>query len=263
MSLPWLMVAEIGGGKSLRDWKNLFHKKILERGKEYFADGLVEQVEQTETGFHALVDGTDVYEVEVMLDGDHIYDMTCTCPFAGDGHYCKHMAEEELRDFVKRVVRNNPDMKSLLLTMYLPQIDAHQIVKLRAEVDDIVYRYGGRNGFIDYRCAWNFTSDMEDFLMNEFHDRDLLQKKLEMVDRDIAQMESSTDCENTWSAHYGYQNNILMRLELMKELDYTEEEIRQYRKKNWKFSAVRQLEIRELLETGSIQEASFVFRQSI
>ena len=103
---------------------------------------------------------------------------------------------------------------------------------------------------------------LSDFLMNEFHDRELLLKKLEMIDSDISKMKDSTDCGDTWSAHYGYQNNILKRLDLMKELEYSEEEIRQYRKDNWRFSAVRKLEIADLLEKGDIMQAVAVLKES-
>lgn len=340
-------------------------------------------------GYHALVEGTDVYEIEIEMDDDGIYEMSCTCPYADDGNYCKHMAavlyhihgeekeevepswmeraklenkeledtiaqmsEEDLRSFVQRIAHGNVEIRNLLLTMHSSQIDARKMSCLRQEVDDIVYRYGGRRGFVDYANAWNFTLELEDFLrdkvqalierkcpmqafeltnyvfrivgnidmddsdggttqvanvcyemwqatlknsseeekkklfswfqehsgsgyvidymeeyvedflMNEFHDRELLLKKLEMIDSDIAKMEDVTDCGNTWSSHYGYQNNILKRLELMKELDYSEEEISQYRKMNWRFSAVRQLEIRELLDDGEIEQAIEVLKES-
>lgn len=372
----------------MRDWKNLFQRRILERGEEYFEDGMVSQVTQTSTGYQAIVEGTDAYEVEIEMDEDGIYDMFCTCPYAEDGNYCKHMAavlyhihsedkaeelswmereqlankeledtiaqipENELRNFVKCIAKENEEIKNLLLTTYSRKIDAQQISRLRQEVDAIVYRYGDRYGFIDYRNAWNFTSELEgflydkvhtlidrsyymqafeltnyvfklignidmddsdggttsvanacyemwqgvlkhcsegekkklflwfqkhstggyvvdfmedylqDFLMNEFHDKELLLKKLEMIDLDIARQEKSTDCGSTWSAHYGYQNNILKRLELMKELEYSEEEMKQYRKKNWKFSAVRALEIQELLEENNVKQAIAVLKES-
>lgn len=377
----------------MKNWKNLFYKRILERGEDYYEEGLVSDVKKTFSGYHALVEGSDMYEVEIdMTDGEIDY-MSCDCPFADSGIYCKHMAavlyylemegkeekqeivelswmeqitlqnkeleeiiakipEEELRRLVRRIAGENSKIRNLLMNSYSQKIDAQQLKRLHQEVDDIVYRYGGRHRFIDYRNAWNFTSDLEtflyekvqilidrnchlqafdltnyvfkiignidmddsdgsstqvanacyemwkqvlkqcneeekkklftwfqehctggyvidfmedylsDFLMNEFHDRDLLLKKLEMIDSDIARMRKSTDCGETWSMHYGYQNNILKRLDLMKELEYSEEEIRQYRKDNWKFSAVRKLEIADLLENGAFLRAISVLKES-
>ena len=167
--------------------------------------------------------------------------------------------EKELRQFVKQIVHGNSEIRNLIMTTYSRKIDARQMKYLHQEVDDIVYRYSGRYRFVDYANAWNFTSDLEtflyeeekkklftwfqehstggyvidfmedyisDFLMNEFHDKELLQKKLDLIDADITRMKNQTDCGSTWSVHYGYQNNILKRLELMKDLEYSEEEIK-------------------------------------
>lgn len=377
----------------MKNWKNLFYKRILERGEDYYEEGLVSEVTKTSCGYHALVEGYDRYEVEIEMTEGEIYDMSCDCPFADGGSYCKHMAavlyyleaegeeeeqvttepsgmerialqnkeldeviakipEEELRKFVKQIAGEDVEIRNLLMTSYSQKIDAQQLKRLHQEVDDIVYRYSGRHRFIDYANAWNFTSDLEtflyekvqilidrnchmqafdltnyvfriignidmddsnggsaqvanacyemweqilkqcneeekkklfawfqehstggfvidfmedylsDFLMNEFHDRELLLKKLEMIDSDIARMKDSTDCGDTWSAHYGYQNNILKRLDLMKELEYSEEEIRHYRKDNWKFSVVRKLEIADLLEKGAFSQAIAVLKES-
>ncbi len=377
----------------MSNWKNLFYKRILEQGEDYYKEGLVLDVKKTSSGYHALVEGSEMYEVEIEMDGNEIYDMSCDCPFSDGGNYCKHMAavlyyldaegekaekettelswmeritqqnkeldeviakipEEELRRFVRRIADEDTEIRNLIMTSYSQKIDAQQLKCLHQEVDAIVYRYSGRHRFIDYTNAWNFTSDLEaflydkvqilidrnchmqafdltnyvfkiignidmddsdgsstqvanacyklwkqvlkqcseeekkklfvwfqehstggyvidfmeeylsDFLMNEFHDRELLLKKLEMIDSDISKMKDSTDCGDTWSAHYGYQNNILKRLDLMKELEYSEEEIRQYRKDNWRFSAVRKLEIADLLEKGDIMQAVAVLKES-
>ena len=96
---------------------------------------------------------------------------------------------------------------------------------------------------------------LSDFLMNEFHDETLLRKKLAMLDEMIARAEGQTDCGEYWSAHYGYENNILKRLEIMRELQYTEEDIRAYKEKNWRFAAVRMLQLSEYLEQGKLQES--------
>lgn len=96
---------------------------------------------------------------------------------------------------------------------------------------------------------------LSDFLMNEFHDEELLRKKLAMLDEMIEQAEGQADCGEYWSAHYGYENNILKRLEIMKELQYTEEEICAYREKNWRFASIRMLQLSEYLEEGKLSEA--------
>ena len=375
----------------MKGWKDLFREHILERGRNYFYEGAVIEFQQTENGYRAVVEGTEEYEVEVDIEEDRVYDLYCSCPYAEDGNYCKHMAavlykieevngngdeieenwvertlrekkeleetiekipEEELRAFVKELADYDDEIRNMILTRYAVKIDAKQIKRLKQEVDNIVYQYGDRSGFIDYRNAWDFTSalhvfldervdtllerscysqafdstnyvfkiigniDMDDsdggtsqianicyekwkkilencsdvernkmfswfinhqacgyvidymedyieeFLMNEFQNRELLEKKLKFLDEIIEKQESSTDSGSTWSAHYGYQNNILKRLEIMEKLNYSDDEIKEYRKKNWKFSAVRGLEIKENLESGNMDQAIKILQES-
>lgn len=76
----------------MKPWKDLFRTHILERGLNYYEEGCVTLLEQTSTGYTAVVEGTDDYDVEIEIRADRVYDMTCTCPYAAEGNYCKHMA---------------------------------------------------------------------------------------------------------------------------------------------------------------------------
>lgn len=73
-------------------WKGLFRSHILERGLNYYETGAVKEVKDTEQGFWAMVEGSEDYEVEIEIRDGAIHDMWCTCPYAEDGNYCKHMA---------------------------------------------------------------------------------------------------------------------------------------------------------------------------
>ena len=53
----------------------------------------------------------------------------------------------------------------------------------------------------------------------------MMKKKLEYLDERIEGQNDSTDCGNSWSARYGFENNILKRLEIMGQLGYPEKEI--------------------------------------
>lgn len=375
----------------MQGWTELFRRHILDRGESYFDEGAVIELKKTPDGYYAVVEGTEDYEVEIETEGDEIVEMYCTCPYADDGNYCKHMAavlykideengkdipekenwleihaketeeiegiveripEEELRTFVKRLARSDREIKSMLLTSYALQIDIKQMNRLRQKVDDIIYRFGGRNRYIDYRNAWDFTNALEgflydkvqilierncniqafemtnyvfkklngididdseggitqiantcyemwkrilhnsseedrnkmydwfrknqgnsyvndylqdyidDFLVDEFHDPEMLQEKLESLDRIIEQQENSVESGGMWSSHYGYRNNILRRLGIMEELGCSDEEIKEYRKANWKFSEIRKLDIQENIEKGNIGRAVAVLKES-
>ena len=84
------------------EWYSLFRPHILDRGAEYHQDGYVSVFHRTATGIEAEVQGTEVYHVEIELEGENVIQMTCNCPHAESGNNCKHMAavlfrfEEEL-----------------------------------------------------------------------------------------------------------------------------------------------------------------------
>ena len=362
-------------------WKDLFREHILARGEAYYYEGAVQDLEKTEHGYHAMVEGTEDYEVDIELEDGQICEMYCTCPYADDGNNCKHMAavlyeieeqeeadsltegsgsdqskeelkeiiekipEMELRSFVKQLAGQDNEIRNTLMTRYAVRIDEKQMHRLKQGVDQIVWEYGDRSGFIDYQNAWDFTHEMtgyltdkvdtlmerscwrqafeltnyvfqtignigmddsdggtsqvantcydkwkeilencteevrdemftwftshlscnymidymeeyvEEFLANEFRNREMLEKKLKYLDEMIERQTSSTEFGKTWSVRYGFENNILKRLEIMNQLGYPEKEIREYRRKHWRFSAVRGLEIQENIERGELDEA--------
>ena len=73
-------------------WKDLFETRILQRGRDYYRQGLVTDLWQECNTLHAVVQGREDYEVAVTLK-DHVpVFMDCTCPYAESGSACKHMA---------------------------------------------------------------------------------------------------------------------------------------------------------------------------
>ena len=103
---------------------------------------------------------------------------------------------------------------------------------------------------------------ISEFLMNELHDKELLQKTMEALDRQIETSRDSTDCGNYYSIRYGPENRILKRLQIMRELGASAEEIRQYREKNRRFTAVRMLETEECIQYGKYKDAIRVLKES-
>lgn len=351
----------------MNNWKELFRPHILERGWNYYAEDAVQQIKPTKNGVQAVVEGTEDYDVEIEISDGEVHDMWCSCPYAEDGNYCKHMAavlyeiedsdnyrqsqqelpevishipEEEVRRLLFELASEDERLRNRILTQYTETISERQMLNLKNEIENIAYQNSDRSGFVDWRNAYGYVRAMEDFLynnvqalidkgcimqafeltnavfirvgnediddsdggtteladvcyefwgrilehcketekkqiftwfekhqsdgtvidymeeyirdflMNEFHDQELLKKKLAMLDELIERAGDNGDCGSHWSLHYGYENNILKRLEIMKELGYPEEEIQKYKEKNWKFAAVRKLQIREYLEVG-------------
>ena len=75
------------------EWKDCFSSRILNRGYEYYENGNVLDIEKTEDGYTATVEGSWEYTVTIDVDedGDFI-DADCDCPYSQDGNYCKHEA---------------------------------------------------------------------------------------------------------------------------------------------------------------------------
>lgn len=74
------------------NWLNLFEPHILNRGRTYYEDGCVSELEIVENTVNAEVKGSEFYQVFIELDGGEIVGMSCDCPYAAKGYNCKHMA---------------------------------------------------------------------------------------------------------------------------------------------------------------------------
>jgi hypothetical protein len=76
-------------------WRQYFTSIILERGYDYYADGHVTTIRKTDDGYIGIVSGTEDYSVDLRFtshNGSETLQMDCSCPYADDGSYCKHMA---------------------------------------------------------------------------------------------------------------------------------------------------------------------------
>ena len=74
------------------EWENYFEPHILERGWQYARSGAVHHIIRKNDVIEAVVEGTEFYKVKINYDGHYVRDAYCSCPYAADGNYCKHMA---------------------------------------------------------------------------------------------------------------------------------------------------------------------------
>ncbi|MEE0873573.1 MAG: SWIM zinc finger family protein, partial [Ruminococcus sp.] len=212
-----------------KNWKNLFRKTILDRGYGYYLEGAVEDISREDDVISATVSGTDLYEVEIFLDHDEVYDMDCDCPYAEDGNYCKHMAavlyeledtdttekspvkesiadiinaadEATLRSFLVDILENDEKLKQrFLLLTDKPKASLEHYKKL---IDSTIYEHQDKWGFIDYEEATDFYEDMEAFnddiriMMDNGQYRDAFQLSL-YICQEVADIDSDDDGEMT------------------------------------------------------------------
>ena len=183
----------------IESWKNWFQPHILERGRAYFEEDRVSDLERTEDGCTATVEGTEEYEVEILLDGDSIEDMLCDCPYAEDGNACKHMAavlfamaaepsekrapakkerltptglvekipDSQLRPLLTELVSADEKLYRALLLRYGETSLDECMKTLKKELASIGRQYAGRDGTIDYYHAGGFSEAIADHIQRQ------------------------------------------------------------------------------------------------
>ncbi|MDO4649889.1 MAG: SWIM zinc finger family protein [Eubacteriales bacterium] len=191
-------------------WYRFFEPHILDRGEAYYQDGCVTSFKFTETGIDAQVEGEYLYHISIELDGGHVKDMSCDCPYARSGENCKHMAavlfqyeemlaeedfssdseesddtddddelyasdsdevaelvsripEEECRNILIDYVRQDVSLYHKLQIQYTDKLNKRQKRALKEEIDHIV-RNNSYRGYVDWRQADQFVSELTDFL---------------------------------------------------------------------------------------------------
>ena len=382
------------GSKNKMKWHTLFRQHILDRGIEYYEDGHVVDFNYSDDEIIAQVDGTDVYDVQIMLDGEEVIDMYCSCPYATDGRNCKHMAavlfqfeevlagedaeiedssliedfyqrhqrekeevteliskipEDKVRELLVGFVLADEGLKHRLKMQYEFKMNSKLMLELRTEIDHIIYRHS-RGGYVDWYNASEFTSElscflhtkvmllieknclkqafeltnlvfhcignidmddsdggssfvanscyecwkqiieksdeiyrsemkswfethrdgyvidiyeeyMEEILFEFFATEEMITEKIKNLDNFINKR-SGSDCGKIYSVHYGYENPILKRIEYMKKLNYTAEQIKEYKQVNRRFFVIRELEISEAIKNNDYDTAIKVLIES-
>ena len=385
------------------DWYRLFRQHILDRGIEYYEDGYVTEFAYMDNSIKASVDRSDIYDVEISLDGEEVLDMYCSCPYAADGNNCKHMAavlfkfeallserdatieygevedieadieptndflnkvnkrraevvelisqipEDKVRELLAGFVMADEGLKNKLTMQYAFKMNSKLMLELRTELEQIERNYC-RGGYVDWYHASDFTSKLSAFLDSKVQfliEKDCLRQAFDLtnrvfycignVDMDDSDGSSSivlnscyecwkeiieksdddfkeeikgwfenhrtgyvidfmdeyieeilfdafatkemimeeiqkldtvinnckgTDCGSCYSIHYGYENPILKRIELMKKMGCTENEIHAYKKRNRRFFVIRELEIADAIEVGDYEAAISVLQES-
>ena len=66
------------------NWYTLFRQHILDRGIEYYEDGNVVDFQCTEDSISAHVDGTDIYDVEIKIEGEEVIDIIVPARMPGE-----------------------------------------------------------------------------------------------------------------------------------------------------------------------------------
>ena len=178
------------------EWETYFQKRILDRGYDYYFDDRVEDLRINSNRIKAVVNGTDFYHVEIKLNGNKIIGMSCDCPYAEDGHNCKHMAavlyewqlsathpvidnsklvkeasEEDVQSFLIQVLNDQP---SLVETFKQYTQNEFSLTTMIDDLEGVVDSYSDGYHYIDYEFSCDFCDNYEDAVFKWF---DLLKEK--------------------------------------------------------------------------------------
>ena len=166
------------------EWESYFQKRILDRGYDYYFDERVEDLRINSNRIKAVVNGTNYYHVEIKLNGNKIIGMSCDCPYAQDGHNCKHMAavlyewqlrethpeidslqlvedasEEDVRSFLIRVLEDNPNLIETFKHYTQNEISLDTMIE---DLEGVCDSYSDGYHYIDYEFSRDFCDKYED-----------------------------------------------------------------------------------------------------
>ena len=179
------------------NWRNFFTSTILKRGQSYFEDGLVENLYDNGGEITAEVWGNEQYDVEILLNGSEVVEMSCTCPYAEDGTPCKHMAavllaweafggpkmtrksepiiplEEAVRQLSTETMQklllqqaeNDRSLQNTIRLYATGTVNQKQKNAWRRDLKSLVRKYEEViNGYGDFDDCFQFFSDVEEYL---------------------------------------------------------------------------------------------------
>lgn len=128
----------------MQHWKTYFTPQMLQRGKAYYEEDAVYNLHQTKDGYTAKVQGSWDYTVKIKHSNNKIKDMRCTCPYALDGNYCKHMVavfykiEEEKNNISSskqnKETQNQKQIQQQLLTNTINKMSETELRKFLLEL---------------------------------------------------------------------------------------------------------------------------------
>lgn len=188
------------------EWKNLFRNIILERGWDYFYEEHVKEVYKTAHGFHGIVSGSEDYEVNINYQDEILGEMTCTCPYADEYNYCKHIAavlyeieefgepedrievkgtksnvdapleallkgvgEPELKDFVLYYMKRDEDFALQFKQQFADKLSEEDMNLYKKKIKKLILECQDKGGFIDYNSASDLLDRLLSFIRQYLH----------------------------------------------------------------------------------------------
>ena len=215
--------------------KQYISDTIYQRGKEYYENGLIENVEhEFPDKWSCEVDGSDIYDVNVELNGNEILFWSCDCPY-DQGNICKHVVaflifiKEHREEYpVKKAIEKNDQNNNNSLE-FLKSMDEQEMQKFIRE-------YAKKNPEFTKEVERHFMKDTGDYekeVNNCFRirERDLSYNRYGYSDEEdvIAHRISNLIDKKSLQVKNGYyETAVKTALSVMEEIGNCYEEYQDY-----------------------------------
>ncbi len=176
----------------LKSFETQVPAPILQRGKSYYHDGAVADLQIMDNGqCFAIVEGNNDYEVDILEKNGMVLSYDCNCPY--DGEICKHVVAvlyklreetpvkkekeqspwkkiiseipgDELRKFVSEYAAKNKDIRNMLMLRFTALDNRDKRDKYEELLNEIFNAAGDRHGFIDYKSSYGAMHQVYDLL---------------------------------------------------------------------------------------------------
>ena len=183
---------------SLLNFETQINAVILQRGRLYFQNGNVEDIEEAEDNtWRAEVTGSDLYSVEVILKGNkEITGYSCDCPY--DEGICKHtvavlfalveilkkqknkpkgaskkdvfenllqtISLKEYQGFISQYAAKNKNFKTEFELFFADKDSRIDVEKKYANLIERMIKKYSRGGYIDYRSSFGLSKEVDALL---------------------------------------------------------------------------------------------------
>jgi hypothetical protein len=187
---------------NINNFESYINKTILDRGYSYYIEGnVVESYKQGENEFIFHIEGSDDYEVLVVIEdnGDILYS-ECDCPY-DFGPVCKHevaayfqllqminhvtanknitsktyerkmihevlsnLPKEELINIIISMANQDAALENSLIVKYSNGDKQQELEACQELIASIIRKYTGREGFIKYRDTGAFVMELENIV---------------------------------------------------------------------------------------------------
>ncbi|WP_243096857.1 SWIM zinc finger family protein [Thermohalobacter berrensis] len=187
---------------NINNFEKYVNEIILDRGYNYYTYGnVLEKYEKENNEYIFIVAGSQIYEVIVQLDENgEILSSYCNCPY-DFGPICKHqvaayfeirnhlksqpnnekvkdevmkqpeiedvlnsLSKEELINIILDIVKRDETIKDNIVFRYSDNSKLNLPGQCKKIINSIVRKYTRNEGFILYREAYGFASEMKDLL---------------------------------------------------------------------------------------------------